>query len=90
MTNYKIESLDFLNILISPNIFINIPNYTMYHFDNVIIRMNAQHTTFFASIFYVLLIVILVVMNFLFYIIVKKNIISMNNLKISAQEYALS
>ena len=86
----KIESLDFLNILISPNIFINIPNYTMYHFDNVIIRMNAQHTTFFASIFYVLLIVILVVMNFLFYIIVKKNIISMNNLKISAQEYALS
>lgn len=90
LTNYKIESLDFLNILISPNIFINIPNYTMYHFDNVIIRMNAQHTTFFASIFYVLLIVILVVMNFLFYIIVKKNIISMNNLKISAQEYALS
>lgn len=88
--NNPIEASNF-TIDIIEDIFIELPSFVVYEYpDGTTIKINASHTTYFSIILYLLLITLMVLINFLFLSAMRSNISKMNNLKISAQEYALS
>jgi hypothetical protein len=79
-----------LTFITQNNIEIHFPSYAEYKIDEVIIRISLEHGNHAIIIFSIIIFMVVSIYSILYHIMLHQKLKSLHNIKLSAQEYALS